>query len=985
MEKLKEMSDEELIKTLRKYGIQHGPIVGTTRTLYEKKLLQYEREKTKFSPSTSSYESRQQYSRRDYDDDNGDNHTYEEEYTTTYRQPLAYQRTRDDLQNRFVNNSALSDNEAINTSGQYTHKSGAQKRKLQAEPQSKELTGRQLITKYSRKENVAEQESTSGSDNTVDASTSIQLSTSDEGGRSQKVRFNLNVDDVPKTKINRSSRGEANRHDDLIATASTSSAMSTTASTSSNIRYDDPGTWPTEISDDLRQNIVGSYASVGFDTILKLSNTFPADHTGNIFQKTLLYSKTKDIRTSKAFPREWLIWSESKESLHCLACTLFASGTKWPQNISILVKEGFSPKSKTWKRLSEMLPSHESSSVHKNSYLSWKSLELFLKGHNIDKDLQLQIQCEATKWKAVLQRILDVTLFLSSRGLAFQGDTTRIGDVHNGNFLGVLELLANYDEIMREYLANVQKQQLEGRNMKGQANYLSWQSQNEFIALCGKKLLDLILKQREEAIYYGVIVDTTPDDEQNVLLLRYVCQDADSKFEISERFVQFLNFSSKTSEAITNEIISTLDSFNIPLDDCRSQRYDSGANMRGQVNGVQSRVFEKNNSVIFSPCGAQSLTRVGVNAAKLNPDVVTFFGNLESLYSFFSSSAARWEILKEFIPLTLHSLSETSWSERIQAIRPIAKHYPGVIKALDAVLERLSSSLTSTAHNTILGLKKYFTSFKGLMMTSFWYKVLECMDQKNVVIQSKGITLDVERTLVEVLVDELQQLRDSVEKIFEEAKLIAKEVGISLDPPKSARQTASRKEKFPVVAEEEEFKISVMFPVLDLVISDLKMRFSAIGKICDLFDPVLRFMDIENEELKSKVKSLVQRFKRDLTEDLFEEIVHMKSIYKTVFNEKKDPLCLLQVIYNFHLQGIFVNFCLALRLFCTIPVTVPSTERSFSRVGDALKTWQGGSTSQERLNKLAVLAMENELAKTVDFSDIINQFAQMKAREKLCQ
>ncbi|XP_073495960.1 emerin [Phyllobates terribilis] len=100
MEKFKKMTDEELISTLRKYGLQYGPILGTTRTLYEKKLFQYERENTNLPASTSSYESRQQYSTTHYDDDNGDNHTYEEEYTTTYQYPQAQQRTRDDLQNR---------------------------------------------------------------------------------------------------------------------------------------------------------------------------------------------------------------------------------------------------------------------------------------------------------------------------------------------------------------------------------------------------------------------------------------------------------------------------------------------------------------------------------------------------------------------------------------------------------------------------------------------------------------------------------------------------------------------------------------------------------------------------------------------------------------------------------------------------------------------------------------------------------------------
>ena len=58
---------------------------------------------------------------------------------------------------------------------------------------------------------------------------------------------------------------------------------------------------------------------------------------------------------------------------------------------------------------------------------------------------------------------------------------------------------------------------------------------------------------------------------------------------------------SKTGEAIANEIVSTLDSLNNPLQDCRSQGNDNGANMRGAIKGVQNRVLEKKESAIFLP------------------------------------------------------------------------------------------------------------------------------------------------------------------------------------------------------------------------------------------------------------------------------------------------------------------------------------------------------------------------------------------------
>ncbi|KAJ8885308.1 hypothetical protein PR048_011505 [Dryococelus australis] len=123
-------------------------------------------------------------------------------------------------------------------------------------------------------------------------------------------------------------------------------------------------------------------------------------------------------------------------------------------------------------------------------------------------------------------------------------------------------------------------------------------SQNEFISLCSEKGLNAILEERQDAMYYGLIVDATPDvshQEQNVF---YVKNKETSKFEICERFVELLDFNAKTGEDITTEVLSLLD-----------------FNMRGKVKGVKTRILEKNNQALFSPCGEHSVNRVCTNAA----------------------------------------------------------------------------------------------------------------------------------------------------------------------------------------------------------------------------------------------------------------------------------------------------------------------------------------------------------------------------------
>ena len=112
---------------------------------------------------------------------------------------------------------------------------------------------------------------------------------------------------------------------------------------------------------------------------------------------------------------------------------------------------------------------------------------------------------------------------------------------------------------------------------------------------------------------------------------------------------------------------------------------------------------------------------------------------------------------------------------------------------LDIFLEEMSSSLPPSAYNIILGLKKYFNSTKSLMLASFWFKVLSCIDQKKCCYSKQGITLNVEISLMEDLLTELQLLRDNPDSIIEEAKLVAKElIKVPSESPKRRKKSTDQ-------------------------------------------------------------------------------------------------------------------------------------------------------------------------------------------------
>lgn len=156
---------------------------------------------------------------------------------------------------------------------------------------------------------------------------------------------------------------------------------------------------------------------------------------------------------------------------------------------------------------------------------------------------------------------------------------------------------------------------------------------------------------------------------------------------------------------------------------------------------------------------------------------------------------------------------------------------------------------------------------------------------------------------------------------------------------------------------------------------------------CDLFSPILRFSDLNKEVLSEKASVLVETYDSDLSTCFVDEIFHLKNIFSTVFqfqsSSSVSPLKLLNLICEKQLEPVFMNVCIALRLFSTAPVSVASGERAFSKLGNRLKTWERASTGQERLNALAILSIGHQLASKLDFSHVINEFSMKKISEIL--
>ena len=158
----------------------------------------------------------------------------------------------------------------------------------------------------------------------------------------------------------------------------------------------------------------------------------------------------------------------------------------------------------------------------------------------------------------------------------------------------------------------------------------------------------------------------------------------------------------KTEFKIAQMITEALKSHAILLDDCKAQGYDNAANMSGKYHGAQAIIKEQYPTAIFSPCGCHTLNLYGNDAAECIPEASTgtYFGTIQTIYTLFSCSPKRWEILAKRIGSSIHGISGTRWSDRVECVKPFVVDLPCVKLALEDLLEL---NITPKTKNEIHG------------------------------------------------------------------------------------------------------------------------------------------------------------------------------------------------------------------------------------------------------------------------------------------
>ncbi|CAH0556719.1 unnamed protein product [Brassicogethes aeneus] len=372
-----------------------------------------------------------------------------------------------------------------------------------------------------------------------------------------------------------------------------------------------------------------------------------------------------------------------------------------------------------------------------------------------------------------------------------------------------------------------------------------------------------------------------------------------------------------------SKIVDGLEKSEIKLSKCRGQGYDGAATMSGIYNGVQKKILDREEKAIYVHCAEHRLNLV-LNDASTGaiPEVQRFWELIEQIYVFFANSIKR-------------RLCPTRWSSRNDSLQAVAFRYCDILKALSKII-LISNS--KTERNEAIYIRKEMENFEFVLQVVMHTKVLTTTNLVTKALQRPDVDLSHANVLLERAYQELRVFRNDYEG--------AKTKAVKLSAAWGVKSLKDVIKTFRVLQPEELTKMT-------------------------------------DQELFKEAVKLEDTYAEDIGDRFPEQLISLRSCLKKRIEKLSSvkQLADLLIVENAALSTSFQEVCTAVILFLTIPVTVATAERSFSKL-KIIKTYLRSTMGQEHLSCLSILSIEHKIANRLrsNLDQIIRKFADAKVR-----
>ena len=672
-------------------------------------------------------------------------------------------------------------------------------------------------------------------------------------------------------------------------------------------------------------------------------------------------------------------YSPHLDAAFCVPCALFVSNRSNKQS---LVTKPF----RKWTRYTSVIVEHAEKSYHRDAMIAAQTFRESIENPSttltcvFDKEKEKRIE----ENRQILKAIARAVLYCGRQCIALRGHREKLTQSENpGNFLALLKVLSESDPVLEAHLKT-----------GGRVTYLSPQSQNEMIEVIGKHFIQKkIVEEILEAKYYSILGDeaTSHNEEKLSIVIRFV----DANKDIREEFLEFKDLERTTGAAVSETLLSTLRSLNIPIEDCRGQGYDGAASMSSQRVGVQANILTHAPNAAYVHCASHCLNLVVSHACSLQP-IRNMIDKITQVCLFFNYSPKRNGLLTAVIQdqhpengkkKPLITLCATRWVARIEAYDHFYASFKYTVFALEVIAhnmhhdecpEQFYGCWQTKTRTDASGLLKAITDFDFIVTFICAYSCLSHMSGLTVKLQKKTNDIFKAFSMVTEVKATYKRLRANLpthfDEIYDQAVTMAEKVGVAPTAPRIAERQQHRANA-PAVDPKEHYRVNVAVPFFDHIILELDDQFSSltlrVSKLLGLVPSVIQESRVTAQQLTDLV-------------DLYKDDLPSPQLFSSEFQRWKIMVQNGRIAADSCASSLkacdpddFPNLYMLLKIAATLPVTTCECERSISTMR-RLNNYMRCTMGESRLSSLALMHIKYDMP--VNLEEIVNLFEGLHPR-----
>ena len=253
--------------------------------------------------------------------------------------------------------------------------------------------------------------------------------------------------------------------------------------------------------------------------------------------------------------KNWLEYSQEKDAAFCLCCYLFRPDNGKQAGGDVFVTRGFT----TWNK-KDKLRTHVGGLNSAHNQAVKKCEDLMKQKQHIQSVLYKQSEQAKIEYRTRLNASVDCIRFLLLQGLAFRGHDEFEDSKIKGNFLELLQFLADHNESINEVVL---------QNTPKNNKLCHPDIQKDIVNAAASETTNAIIKDLDNE-YFSILVDESRDvsvKEQMAIVVRYV----DKMGIVTERFLGIVHVIDTTALSLKAGIESLVCRHGLSLSRVRGQ------------------------------------------------------------------------------------------------------------------------------------------------------------------------------------------------------------------------------------------------------------------------------------------------------------------------------------------------------------------------------------------------------------------------------